>query len=63
MFVYTVKASRLKFFALLICSMAILLTLAAVIPKPENLGNVAVVNYNYNNITDKEDRDYFLKEF
>ena len=63
MFVYTVKASRLKFFALLICSMAILLTLAAVIPKPENLGNVAVVNYNYNNITDNEDRVSFLKEF
>lgn len=63
MFVYTVKASRLKFFALLICSMAILLTLASVIPKPETPGNVAVVNYDYNNIEDNEDRVLFLKGF
>ncbi len=63
MFVYTVKASRLKFFALLICSVAILLTLAAVIPRPENLGNVAVVNYSYDNITCNEDRVDFLEGF
>lgn len=63
MFVYTVKASRLKFFALIICSMAILLTLASVIPRPENLGNVAVVNYSYDNISSNEDRVSFLKGF
>ncbi len=63
MFFYTIKASRLKFFALLISSIAVLLTLASVIPKPENLGNVAVVNTNYSGIEDNEDRVDFLKGF
>lgn len=63
MFVYTVKASKLKYFALLISSIAILLTLAAVIPKTEDLGNVAVVNYDYTNISTNADRVSFLEGF
>lgn len=63
MFVYTVKASRLKFFALIICSMAVMITLAAVIPKRDDLGNVAVVNYSYSNIKTNDDRVSFLEGF
>jgi len=63
MFVYTVKASRIKFFALLICSMAILLTLASVVPRADDLGSVAVVTHEYSNIVDNSDRIAFLEEF
>lgn len=63
MFVYTVKASRLKYFALTISCIAILLTLAAIIPKPENLGEVAIVNHDYTNIATNADRVTFLKGF
>lgn len=63
MFIYTVKASKLKFFALLICAVAVLLTLAAVIPKTENNGEVAVVSYNYGGIANNADRVSFLKGF
>jgi len=63
MFIYTVKASRLKFFALLVSSMAILLTLASIVPKAEDFGSVAVVTYNYSNIATNDDRVDFLKGF
>lgn len=63
MFIYTVKASRLKFFALLLCSMAIILTVAAVVPKSQNRESVAVVSYDYNGIGTNEDRVEFLESF
>ena len=63
MFIYTVKASRLKFFAMLISSMAILLTLASVIPNDRDYGSVAVVTYDYNNIVNNDDRVEFLEGF
>ncbi len=63
MFIYTVKASRLKFFALLLSSMAILLTLAAVIPRTENLGSVAMVTHDYTSISTNEERIAFLAGF
>lgn len=63
MFIYTVKASRLKFFALLISSMAILLTLAAIVPRTENLGSVAVVTHDYTSICTNDDRVAFLEGF
>ena len=63
MFIYTVKASRLKFFALLICSMAILLTLASVVPKTDAYESVAVVAYSYNDINDNSARVSFLEDF
>lgn len=63
MFIYTLKASRLKFFALLISSMAILLTLAAIVPKAEDLGSVAVVKYDYSNVVTNDDRVDFLEGF
>jgi len=63
MFIYTVKASRLKFFALILCSVAVLLTLAAVVPRTEDFGDVAAVSYDYGNIRTNEDRVAFLKGF
>lgn len=63
MFIYTVKASRVKFFALMICSMAILLTLAAVIPVNDKGESVAAVSYNYSNVKTNEDIVQFLEGF
>lgn len=63
MFIYTVKASRLKFFALVICSMAILFTLASVIPRTDDYESVAVVAYDYGNISTNDDRVGFLAGF
>ncbi len=63
MFIYTVKASKLKFFALLICSMAIILTVASVVPKEKDYDSVAVVSYNYSDISTNEDRVQFLSTF
>lgn len=63
MFIYTVKASRLKYFALLICSIAIILTVAAVVPKQQKYESVAVVAYDYSDITTNDDRVSFLESF
>jgi len=63
MFIYTLKASRLKFFALLLSSMAIILTVAAVVPGVDNFESVAVVAYDYNNVKTNEDRVDFLESF
>ncbi|MBE6678073.1 MAG: DUF4830 domain-containing protein [Ruminococcaceae bacterium] len=63
MFIYTVKASRLKFFAMLICSMAVILTIASVVPKEKNYASVAVVSHNYNDISTNEERVQFLSTF
>ncbi len=63
MFIYTVKASRIKYFALIISSMAILLTLASVVPKEKNFQSVAVVSYDFSNVYTNEDRVDFLESF
>ncbi len=63
MFFYTVKASRIKFFALLLCSMAVLLTIASVLHSDMGFESVAVVATDYSNITDNDDRVKFLNSF
>ncbi len=59
MFIYTVKASRLKFFALLLCSVAVLLVLYAVLPKTPAL-DTTVGNYSYTHAETNDDRIAFL---
>lgn len=63
MFFYTVKASRLKFFALVLCSMAILLTLASVVSDKDGYESVAVVATDYSKASTNEERVKFLEGF
>ncbi len=60
MFIYTVKASRLKFFALIFCAISTLMILYAVIPNDAPLDNVAVVALDYSNASTNEDRIEFI---
>ncbi len=60
MFIYTVKASRLKFFALIFCAIATLLVLYAIVPNNAPMDNVAVVALDYSNASTNEDRLEFI---
>jgi hypothetical protein len=63
MFIYTIKASSIKFFAVLLLSVAALATLIAVIPEYDSEGDVAVVATNYSDIRTNEDRVNFISQF
>lgn len=63
MFVYTLKASGIKFFLAIILSIAILVTIVAVVPEIEKPGDVAVVATNYNGVSNSEQAAEFLKKF
>lgn len=63
MFVYTLKASSIKFFAAILLAVAVLVTIVAVIPDIEVAGEVAVVSIKYTGIKTAEDRIAFLKQF
>ena len=63
MFVYTLKASSIKFFAVILLSVAILVTIVAIIPDFEAAGEVAAVSIEYNGIKTEGDRQAFLKQF
>ncbi len=63
MFIYTIKASSLKFFAVLLLSVAALVTLVAVIPEYEAAGDIAVVATNYSGIKTNGDRVKFIEQF
>ncbi len=63
MFVYTLKASSIKFFAVILLSVAILVTIVAVIPDFDAVGEVAAVSIEYSGIKTEEDRQGFFKQF
>ena len=63
MFVYTLKASSIKFFATILLAVAILVTIVAVIPDLEVAGEVAAVTIKYSDIKTDEDRAAFFKQF
>lgn len=63
MFVYTLKASSIKFFAVILLSIAVLVTIVAVIPDFDAVGEVAAVAVNYSGIKTEQDRQEFLKQF
>ncbi|HAN21021.1 MAG: hypothetical protein A2Y15_08160 [Clostridiales bacterium GWF2_36_10] len=63
MFVYTLKASSIKFFAVILLSVAVLVTIVAVIPDFDAIGEVAAVSINYSGIDTEEERQAFLKQF
>ena len=63
MFIYTVKASSLKFFAILFAAVAALAALIAVIPEYDDAGEIAVVSVDYSDIKTNEDRVNFISGF
>jgi hypothetical protein len=63
MFIYTIRASSLKFFLVLILSVAALATLIAVIPQYDAEGDAAVVNTIYTGIKTNADRIEFISRF
>lgn len=50
MFIYTLKASSIKFFAVVLLSVVVLVTLIAVIPEYGSAGDVAVVSIQYGEV-------------
>ncbi len=63
MFVYTMKASGIKFFAVIALSVAVLATAIAILPTVSAASDVANVSTDYKNITTEEDIINFLSEF
>ncbi|PKM62421.1 MAG: DUF4830 domain-containing protein [Firmicutes bacterium HGW-Firmicutes-21] len=63
MFVYTLKASSIKFFAVILLSVAVLVTIVAIIPDFDAVGEVAAVAIEYSGIKTEEDRQTFFKQF
>ncbi len=63
MFIYTIKASKLKFFAALFCAFGILALLIAFVPDYDNYADVAVVGYNFDGIDTNEERVEFIEQF
>lgn len=63
MFVYTLKASGIKFFLAIVLSIAILVTIVAVVPEIEKIGDVAVVATDYSGVSDAESAAKFLQKF
>lgn len=64
MFVYSLKASTLKFFAVIVLSVAAIITLITLIPSYEPASAVETdKKINYGKITTNEDRINFLSQF
>ncbi len=63
MFVYTMKASGIKFFAVIALSVAVLATAIGILPSVSAASDVASVSTNYKNIATEEDIVNFLSQF
>ena len=63
MFVYTLKASGLKFFAVIAVSVAILATAIGILPSVSAAADVASVSTDYKNISTEEEMINFLSKF
>ena len=63
MFIYTLKASSIKFFAVVLLSVVVLVTLIAVIPESGSAGDVAVVSIQYGEVKTNDDRLAFIRQF
>ena len=62
-FIYTLKASSIKFFAVVLLSVVVLVTLIAVIPEYGTAGDVAVVSIQYGEVKTNDDRLAFIRQF
>lgn len=63
MFVYTMKASGIKFFAVVAVSVALLATAIGILPSVSAASDVACVTTDFKNIETEEDMARFLSQF
>ncbi|MBO4500693.1 MAG: hypothetical protein J5760_00520, partial [Clostridia bacterium] len=63
MLICTVKASNIKFFAVLLASVTALILLAALVPTYGKAGEVAMINTDYSEMETNEKRVAFIKSF
>ena len=63
MFVYTLKASGLKFFAVILASVVLLTALIAILPSVNAEADAASVRTDFTNITNEADMVNFLSQF
>ena len=63
MFVYTLKASGIKFFAVIAVSVALLATAIGILPSISAATDVASVTTDFKNIKNEEDMVNFLAQF
>jgi len=63
MFVYTLRASGIKFFFAIVLSIAILVTIVAVVPQVEKSGEIATVKINYSGVSNEQTAAEFLGKF
>lgn len=63
MFVYTMKASGFKFFAVIAISVALLATAIGILPSVSAASDVASVTTDFKNISTEEDMVKFLSQF
>lgn len=62
MFVYTVKASSIKFFCAILFSAAVLIGIVTVIPAIDSSGEIAVAALDYKGVATVEEQLTFLRE-
>ena len=63
MFICTVKASSIKFFAVLLASVTALVLLVALVPAYGKAGEAAMINTDYSDMETNERRVGFIKSF
>ncbi len=63
MFVYTMKASGLKFFTVIALSVALLVTAISILPAVSAASDAANVSTDFKNISNEEDMVRFLSRF
>ena len=63
MFICTVKASSIKFFAVLLASVTALVLLVALVPTYEKASEAAMINTDYSDMETNERRVAFIKSF
>ncbi|MDL2287568.1 DUF4830 domain-containing protein [Eubacteriales bacterium OttesenSCG-928-G02] len=62
MFIYTLKASTIKFFAVLLLSVIALVTLIVLVPDYAAVGEVAAITVDYSNIKSGDDCIEFIEK-
>lgn len=63
MFVYSLRASTLRFFGVIAVSLAVLIALIALVPTYADDGSEAVASYSYEKIKCEDDAEKFLAQF
>ena len=63
MFVYSLRASTLRFFGVIAVSLAVLVTLITLVPTHAADGSEQTASYNYERVKSEDDAENFLAQF